>query len=326
MNLLPRLIGRFFFIVLTVVLPLNVFAQDVLPDVHGQKLAGLLKAEQKAGGELFTLKTTFIPESGVAQPFVFRRKQRNLPDLLIYYFFFKRDSAIRYVLYEWDGANFGGYDAKAPAPPATVTAFLNKYNELATRITRTYGIGKTEGDLTGLSKNPAGRYQRSDEWKPNDSTRVLLSSVLSGKYEKRGNTEEIPAYRIRLYLWNESARNEETSTGPPDAEKVARLDAVFRLWLAAVKSKNFAASKAYFSPALRKLVTDVQLAKVGESIRFDEELVIFFSGVQLTLDGTAYPMIQYKYKADGSSPPLELIKVMFDHNGNIAVLQPVKRN
>jgi hypothetical protein len=49
------------------------------------------------------------------------------------------------------------------------------------------------------------------------------------------------------------------------------------------------------------------------------------TGMQITQDGNIYPMLQYKYFDDLSSPPKEYIMVLFDNDNKIIGLQPMKR-
>ena len=61
-----------------------------------------------------------------------------------------------------------------------------------------------------------------------------------------------------------------------------------------------------------------------QNIDFDRSLILFYSGVQVGLDGSAFTLLQYKYSDDISNPPKEIIKIIFDNKNKIVGIQPVK--
>ncbi len=64
---------------------------------------------------------------------------------------------------------------------------------------------------------------------------------------------------------------------------------------------------------------------LAQNIKFDEEFVVYLSGSQMGMNGSNYIILQYRYKSDTNTPPLELIKVIFDEKDKIAGIQPTKR-
>ncbi|WP_314518806.1 hypothetical protein [Xanthocytophaga agilis] len=64
---------------------------------------------------------------------------------------------------------------------------------------------------------------------------------------------------------------------------------------------------------------------LSNSADFTKTFEVYFSGVQIGLDGTSFTMLQYKDTLDSNNPPKLLIKVVFDSKGKIAGIQPLKR-
>ena len=62
--------------------------------------------EERLGGERISTTSNHISFRGEAQPIKFLRKEKEIPDLTVYYFFKKADSTMSYILYEWDISNF----------------------------------------------------------------------------------------------------------------------------------------------------------------------------------------------------------------------------
>jgi len=77
-------------------------SQTVELEIHKKKIRDFINIEQGLGSEKVENEATYVTQKGVAQPFLFKRKQTKLPDLIITYFFFDKDSSISSILYEWD--------------------------------------------------------------------------------------------------------------------------------------------------------------------------------------------------------------------------------
>ncbi len=60
-------------------------------------------------------------------------------------------------------------------------------------------------------------------------------------------------------------------------------------------------------------------------LKLDNRLIVFLSGMQMSMDGSTSTMLQYRYETDGNTPPKELIKVIFDNDNRILGIQPAKR-
>jgi len=302
------------------------YSQPLELDTHHKKLADFLQLENSLGSLRLEDKSDHISEAGVAQPVEFRRKEKGIPDLLVYYFYFKKDSALDYILYEWDDENFNGRQENAQLSSTAINAFINKYKDLYSQVAQRFGKSDSTGSLTDLSKIKTGEFNREDIWKPDDSTKLDLYIVLSSKYEKNGPVTINPTYHIRLYINNLSKGGEGSGLEKPDENKVKQLDSVLQAFMSFLKSNELGQARSFLSDRIAGQVTDEQLTGLKQSIRLGDTLVVFFSGFQIGQDGSKYLMLQYKYATDKTSPPQEMMMgVLFDEKNKILIIQPMIR-
>lgn len=193
------------------------------------------------------------------------------------------------------------------------------------QITQTFGKSESDGSLTDLSKIETGDFKKEDVWKPDDSTKIDLYTVLSGKYEKSGPVTINPTYRIRLYIYNLNKKTGITGLQKPDENKIRELDSVVKAFMFNLKNNDLGKARSALSPLIAGQVSDEQLAKLRQIVKLDQPIVVYFSGIQMGMDGSQMLMLQYKYEADNSSPPDVLIRVLFDEKGKILGIRSTKR-
>lgn len=300
---------------------ISAFSQPFELNIHKNKLAHFLSLENDVGSERFENNVNYISPKGVAQPILFKRNQDNLPDLIISYFYFQKDSGIANILYEWDDKSVSGLNPKKSTKE--INSFIDKYKELYNQIFKTFGAGKSESDVNDLSKIETGDFKKMDTWEPNDSTEIDLYMILSGKYEKKGNTTINPTYRIRLDIRNRRKNAEAFSK--PDESKIKELDLVVKTFLSNLQSKDFDKARLSLSDQIINNVPNEQLEKLKQSIKFNDELIIYMHGAQMRLDGSTFLTLQYKYKTDSNTPPKELLNITFDEKNKIIGIRPTKR-
>lgn len=299
----------------------STLAQKIELNIHGKKLSDFIKIEKALGNKEYESKTNYVSLNGLAQPLIYKHKEEDLPDLLCYYFYFQTDSTIDYISYEWDEVNFKQHDEYAEKSSNEINAFKGKYNELYTQISNTYGESKN------ISKHDNGestKFERDDFWNPNDSTEIELYIILSSRNEKKGMLIITPTYRISLDIRNKNEKPDNLSFKKPDEKKINKLDSTFKDFLSELKNKNMNQAKMYFSGLIIGSVTNQQLEELTQTIKFDNEIVIYYNGIQFGFDGSKYYMLQYKYKLDTNNPPKDLIKVIFDEKNKILGVQPTK--
>ncbi|WP_294308681.1 hypothetical protein [uncultured Chryseobacterium sp.] len=159
------------------------------------------------GNELFKTDENYVSVKPVFKPVIFERKEKDIPNLLVFYYGYKKDSAIAEILYEWDVHNFDkGENVKKAI--AFNKAMIKKYLELIGEVSKKYGKSIREGNLDNLDLlNSSEGLHRSDEWKINDSISISDNIDLSEHYERQGMMATVPTHKIRLYVMNE--REEE---------------------------------------------------------------------------------------------------------------------
>lgn len=311
-------------ITISIILTHFASGQNLQLDIHAKRLRDFINIEQSLGSKKVKSESSYVSERGIAQPEIYRRKEEKVPDLLSYYFYYEKDSSIKYILYEWDESNFTGFKEDATKTNAEIANFIQKYNQLYAQVAANYGKSEQTGDLTDISLAQKG-MTRTDKWRPNDSTGIEMYTTLSNKYEKRGMVTANPTYRIRLYVRNTKTTNTEAQMHLSD-DKVKSLDSTSQAFFSAMKSKNFEQAKGYLSTLISKNVTNAQLEQLSQAVRFGENLELFFKGVQTGLDGSSFYILQYKYTSETNNPPKEMIKMVFDDSNKIAGIQPMRRN
>ncbi len=221
-----------------ILISIFVHSQVLELDTHKRKLVDFLQLEEKMGSVRVENKSNFISGNGVAQPVQFMRKEKGIPDLLVYYFYFQHDSSIYYILYEWDESNFKDYQENTKISSPEINAFIDRYKALYGQVSKTFGEGKSEGSITDMSKIETGDFDKQDIWNPNDSTKIDLSITLSSKYEKKGAMSINPTYRIRLYTTNLTKSKNEIGLEKLDENKVKQLDTVLQAFMSALKNNE----------------------------------------------------------------------------------------
>ena len=122
----------------------------------------------------------------------------------------------------------------------------------------------------------------------------------------------------------ESADKEEQKFEELSKEKIASYDADFTKFITALKDSDRKASDSLLSEKARMVVTDHFYKKLSEDIKFNKKLEIFKTGYKILKDGSSYPMIQYKYADDKSETPVDIVTAVFDDDGKILGVKPVK--
>lgn len=301
----------------------SVFGQEFNFDIHNTSLAEYLKMEKSLGSEQIPTTSNHVSFSGEAQPIKYLRKEKVIPDLTAFYFFKKADSTISYVLYEWDIYNFEKQDNNQKSEKFQ-KALISKYKGLKSDISKNFGQPKVKKNYSNISRlDSINTFVESSTWKPNDSTEIEMYATVSNYYEKRGASTINPVHRIRLYIRNQ-AKEKEKEIPKLDEKKLAELEKIKTDFFTALKAKDLPKSKEFLSDLIIEKVTDEQINMLIENIDFDKQTELIYSGVQMGLDGSMFTLLQYKYSDDNSSPPSEMIKLIFDDKDKVVGIQPIK--
>lgn len=301
---------------------LTAFGQEFEFDIHNKHLKDLLKVEESLGSEPVPNTAKHISEKGIAQPVKFLRKQSVIPDLISQYFFYEKDSSIAKILYEWDVYNFDEKDNNKQ-PAKVQKALIKKYNAIEKEMTAKFGEGSEEGSLIDLDQiNDREGLTKRNTWKPNDSTEIEMYTSISNFYEKKGRMTINPTHRIRLYIRNTA--NKRDNLLKLDEGKIQAFNQVTISFLTALRQEKYEESKLFLSDLIVEQVNIEQLKALRENVDFEKEIQPFFNGIQIGPNGDTFSLIQYKYASDTSTPPKEMIKVVFDSNEKILGIQPFK--
>ncbi len=155
--------------------------------------------EKSAKSTVVEPTSTYISGEGIGQPEIFRRVEKLLPDLLVYYFPNTKDSTINYILYEWDATNFAKNHDVAKQPLAALQAYIDKYIAVQKQAEAYFGKPETSGSVTDVSLIETGRFKRVDNFKK-DGVSVELYIVLSNKQETNGIVSIMPTHRVRMFV------------------------------------------------------------------------------------------------------------------------------
>lgn len=297
------------------------FSQEISTEIHGKKIDYFIKIEKKLKSELFDSGQTYLSMDGSAQPIIYKRKEKNIPDLLVQYSFSKKDSIINEVLYEWDVYNFEKRDNNQKSEKSE-KSLIEKYNNLKKTITNKLGQPETKNNYSNLAKYKQKLFfEENSNWRPNDSTEIVMYATVSNYYEKNGAVTINPTHKIRLYIKNIKKKVEPKL----DEKNVFISNQNFENFILKLKEINFAEAKLFLSEIVLEKVTENQLIELRKMIDFENKLVQHFKGFQASFTGENYLMLQYKYENEHSEIPKSIVKVIFDNDNKILGIQPMKK-
>ena len=98
----------------------------------------------------------------------------------------------------------------------------------------------------------------------------------------------------------------------------------FLKFIAALKVSDRPAMDALLSEAAKKKVTDVVYKKLATDIDTNKKFEIIKTGYKPLIDGSSFPMIQYKYSDDKAAEPKYIITAVFETDGKILGIKPYK--
>lgn len=129
-----------------------IFSQNIIQtDIKEKKIDYYFELEKKLGSKIYKTDEEYISVKPVTAPFIFERKEKEIPNLLVFYTLNKEDSAIAEILYEWDVRNFEKGDNIKKSLRFN-KAMIKKYYKLVDEISKKYGDSKYEGNLVLCSQ------------------------------------------------------------------------------------------------------------------------------------------------------------------------------
>ena len=174
-----------FTIFITLILSINIFSQQKNLDINQIKLSEYLKSEKKyIGGKILNDKVTDLYDELTHISYI--RSDASIPDtdLIVRYIFFKKDSLILEIRYEWDIANQNEkINNKKDADFRKRMASF--YSKLEKKYLFNFGNSKTNGNLPN-NINAKNDYYKTNIWELNN-TIIKLEIKMSNLYDKTKN-------------------------------------------------------------------------------------------------------------------------------------------
>lgn len=97
-------------------------------------------------------------------------------------------------------------------------------------------------------------------------------------------------------------------------------------FIAALKVSDRKTMESLLSDKAKEVLTDKVYERLLRDLDFNRKTEIYKTGYKSLMSGENYPMIQYKYSDDSSSPdPKEIITAVFEENGKILGIKPYKQ-
>jgi hypothetical protein len=174
------------------------FGQYVF-DIKGKTMEYAHGYEKAAKSIVVEPGSDYISGKGIGQPEIFRRKEKSLPDLLVYYFPNTKDSTINYILYEWDDTNFTKNHDAVKQPLTALQPYIDKYLSIQKQAEAFFGKAETIGTVNDVALIETGRFKRKDLF-AKDGVSVEMYIVLSNKQETNGIVSIMPTHRVRMYV------------------------------------------------------------------------------------------------------------------------------
>ncbi|MFC5872954.1 hypothetical protein SAMN05443633_10861 [Chryseobacterium arachidis] len=107
-------------------------------------------------------------------------------------------------------------------------------------------------------------------------------------------------------------------------EEIEMYNGKFLKFIEALKASDRKAMDALLSERAKKMVTDVVYQKLSADINTQKTFEIIKTGYKPLIDGSSFPMIQYKYSDDKAAEPKEVITAVFEASGKILGIKPYK--
>ncbi|GAA4156253.1 hypothetical protein GCM10022217_15080 [Chryseobacterium ginsenosidimutans] len=125
----------------------------------------------------------------------------------------------------------------------------------------------------------------------------------------------------------ENNKNANTNTKASlnlSKEEIDLYNGKFLKFIDALKISDRTAMDALLSEKAKKMITEVVYQKLAKDIKTSKKFEIVKTGYKPLIDGSSFPMIQYKYSDDKAAEPKEIITAVFETDGKILGIKPYK--
>lgn len=107
-------------------------------------------------------------------------------------------------------------------------------------------------------------------------------------------------------------------------EEINLYNGKFLKFIGALKISDRNAMDALLSESAKKKITETVYKKLSTDIDTSKTFEIINAVYKPFIDGSSFPMIQYKYSDDKSAEPKEVITAVFEKDGKILGIKPYK--
>ncbi len=296
-------------------------SQLIETDIVDKKLSYFISQEDKLGSKIFVNSANHISGKGIAQPVIYEREEENLPNLLVYYFYYESDSTIDYILYEWDEINFIGYDSAKVKSREELNFYVERFKILKKGFVSKFGESEGWGSIDE-EKIESGSFVRSDEWNRQEKTNLDLSISITN-HVKEDRFSMHPYHRIRLYVKNPPKR--ESSSLPAISDSLlTESKLLLDLLLENLKNEKIEKIREFFSETVNNQISEEQIKALRREINFDKKLNLFYYGYQANLNMDYFLVLFYNYDMNTGSEIKEGVKLILDVNNEVVGLQTFK--
>lgn len=276
--------------------------------------------EERLGSIEIERKSEYLLSPDLAQPIAYVRPSENFkPQLVVRYFFSKKDSLVQKIEYEWDKQNFRISNYKVTCKDAEdqkkFNDFVEKYTELKNLVTKQFGNGRSEGSLEPRKGVEYLESVTSDSWE-NDSLSIIMYMTFSNRCDENGTVKYLPAHRIRLYVNSKKTSgadlsNQLKTTFKADSNQQRAAEEYLNLLV----NRKYGKSWEFISPSVKATTTYESYLKVVNTIAdipedYGDKLQLLFSGPKF-MNGNVFYSYSYKFFNDQKNPPSIVLDVLF---------------
>jgi len=303
------------FIILLLLIPNFVLSQELIDTDINQKLQHFLAKEKEMGNAIFLPTAKIMTVASWNQPIIFQREQNTIPNLLVFYTTFKKDSTLAEIQYDWDTSNFQTV-TQSNKPKEFIYAMCLKYENLVKEITERHGIGKQEGYYTpdDLKKEFVNIIQ-SNSWKVNDS--ISIKSSLKLIDLPLNVAAKKPFYKINVYL-------SKRRSWLLNKNELLELDSNFKEFYKKVKNNELENVSYYITQRLNGRINQSDWQNLSKQFNQSEDMVFINQIEKLATYSEDYVFLNYKYQGGRKGIEKFSLEVGFDKNKRINSIRSIK--
>ena len=176
------------------------FSQEIVTEIKGKSLDYFVAIEKSLKSIPVELKNKIIEIDEFYNPILYRRIEKDIPDLIIEYGL-SSPSSVFEIHYSWNAA----FDT-LKIPNENKSNKLNKkmikkHESLLMYLTALYGKSKIEG-IEDVSQIKSSLQKRQDVWTTNDGNEINLYFSLNDYCVENQSNAEFKTYKISLYVSN----------------------------------------------------------------------------------------------------------------------------